>query len=39
LYLESEISGIRVVFYWGNIIEKMFGRAAMVDGSATLRRV
>jgi hypothetical protein len=30
---------MRAAFYWGNISEKMFGRAGMVDGRATLRWV
>jgi hypothetical protein len=30
---------MRAAFYWGNILEKMFERAGMVDGRATLRRV
>jgi len=30
---------MRAAFYCGNILEKMFGRAGMVDGRATLRWV
>jgi len=28
---------MRAAFYWGNTLEKMFGRAGIVDGKATLR--
>jgi len=30
---------MRAAFYWGNTLEKMFGRADMVDGRTTLRQV